>query len=84
MDADPSVSAAYRAQDLEDLMDAWRKSIDTLKLVWCSETASRTQRSFDEILNYLHAGEIPDVPKSEEQQVLVKHSFTTKSDKGFT
>lgn len=51
--------ADYREQDIADLMETWRKSIDVLKFVWCSETASRAQQSFDEILNYLHAGEPP-------------------------
>lgn len=76
-------AAEYREQDISDLMDAWRRAIDVLRFDWSTQTASRAQRSFDEILNYLHAGEIPEVPKSEEQQVLVRHSFTTNLREGF-
>lgn len=71
----PHTAAEYREQDLSDLMKAWRDSMDMLKLAWCKQTAAKAQYSFEEILNYFHVGEIPEVPKSEEQQVLVRHSF---------
>lgn len=49
-----------REHDLDDLMAEWHKSIDTLKLVWCKENADKAKKAFDAVLDYIHAGEVPE------------------------
>lgn len=50
-----------RDQDLEDLRERWRKDVEKLKTDWTPEASRRTMESFNAILEYLHAGEVPDV-----------------------
>lgn len=53
-------SAQIREQDLEDLNARWRESIEEMKRQPSEETSERVLEAFNAILEYMHAGEIPD------------------------
>lgn len=80
----PHTAADYREQDTGDLMKAWRRAMDVLRYDSSSPSLCRAQETFDEILNYFHAGETPQVPESEGNQRLVTltHIHVSKPKEG--
>lgn len=77
MSADTSISwvpvrDAHWDQDVEDLMQQWRDSIDFFRMVQTEETAAKAMESFNAILEYMHAGEPPWDGPSGPDELLVK------------
>lgn len=66
---------SLREHDLEDLMEAWRKSIEELKFVWSPENAAKAQETFDAVIEYIHAGETPKVEGDPNDRLLTVTSI---------
>ncbi len=65
-------SNALVRQDLDDLFERWEAAIAAVERSGSAADAKRSRVAFDALLDYIHAGAVPDVEGPDEVLVRVE------------